>query len=146
MYFEQVTAGGQLIQTYAGSSVNANTSVYTKLVDEVQGGFTYLRGKIRLKSGAVVYTDIIPVLTSGNKVLRFYPNPVQRNLPLRRVLQQGTLPGNTLQFFDVSGRLIKTFPSIPDQIEVSGFPAGLVIFKLIDDSGVVLETGKIIVL
>ena len=40
--------------------------------------------------------------------------------------------------------LISTYSS--DEVDVSGFPAGLVIFKLIDGSGVVLETGKVIVL
>jgi hypothetical protein len=54
-----------------------NNLIYNQLVNEVPAaGITYLRGRIKLKNGAVVYTDIIPVLTSGKKSILFYPNPV----------------------------------------------------------------------
>lgn len=146
VYFEQVSAAGVLLQSYGGAKARTATNIYSQLVKQAPAGITYLRGKIKLLSGAVVYTDIIPVLTSGNKILRFYPNPVDRSATLNHVLQQGISPGNTLQFFDASGRLLKTYDSIPDRVDVSKFPAGLIIYKLLENAGTVLETGKIILL
>jgi hypothetical protein len=143
--FEKVTQQGQLLQTYATQKVIDNTLLYNQLVNEADPGITYLRGKIILKNGAVVYTDIISVITSGNKNIIFYPNPVNAATPLKYVLLQG-LPGDTqLQFFDISGRIIKNYSSIPTTIDISRLPAGIVIYKLLGKDGGTVETGKLII-
>ncbi|HEX8334961.1 MAG TPA: S8 family serine peptidase, partial [Segetibacter sp.] len=67
VYFEKVSSSGQLLQTYGGAKVINNNLIYTQLVAEVPSGITYLRGRIKLNSGAIVYTSVISVLTSGNK-------------------------------------------------------------------------------
>jgi hypothetical protein len=145
VFFEEVSAAGQLLQTYGSAKVINNNLVYTQLVDQLPSGITYLRGRIKLKGGAIVYTDIVSVLTSGNKNVLFYPNPARRNMPLKYVLQQGVPTGSRLQFFDAYGRLLKSFPSMPDQIDISAFAPGLVIFKLLDRENRTLETGKLII-
>jgi Subtilase family len=143
--FEKVTQQGQLLQTYGKLKVIDNSLLYNQLVNEADRGITYLRGKIILKNGAVVYTDIISVITSGNKNIIFYPNPVNAATPLKYVLQQG-LPGDTqLQFFDISGRIIKNYASIPTTIDISRLPSGIVIYKLLDKDGGMLETGKLVI-
>jgi hypothetical protein len=143
--FEKVTQQGQLLQTYAKLKVIDNTLLYNQLVNEPEMGITYLRGKIIFKNGAVVYTDIVSVITSGNKNIIFYPNPVNAATPLKYVVKQG-LPGDTqLQLFDISGRIIKSYTSIPTSIDVSKLPNGIVMYKLLDKNGGLLEAGKLII-
>lgn len=143
--FEKVTASGQILQTYGSARVIAGTAVYNQMVTDVLSGVTYVRGKIKLKNGAVVYTDIVPVLTSGRKFIWFYPIPVPRNGELRYVLQQGITSSSRLQFFDVNGRLLRNYSSMPDRIPLTGFPAGLIIYKLLSEEGRRLETGKLLI-
>jgi Subtilase family len=143
--FEKVTQQGQLLQTYGKLKVIDNTFLYNQLVNELDKGITYLRGKIILKNGAVVYTDIVSVITSGNKNIIFYPNPVNAATPLQYILKQG-LPGDTqLQLFDVIGRLIKNYASIPTTVDVSRLPTGVIIYKLLAKDGGTVETGKLII-
>jgi hypothetical protein len=145
IFFEKVTAGGQLLQTYGGAKVSSSNAMYQQLVSEVPSGITYLRGRIKLKGGAIVYTDIISVLTSGKQRILFYPNPVNRNNYLHYVLQQGTSPSSQLQLFDIFGRLLKTFASLPDNINLSGLPAGIVVYKLLNEKNETLQTGKLVI-
>ncbi|MCW3090641.1 MAG: C-terminal target protein [Ferruginibacter sp.] len=145
VFFEKVTATGQLLQIYGGAPVSKNTLIYTLLVNEVSSGITYLRGRIKLKNGSVVYTDIIPVLTSGKNSIVFYPNPAKRNSSLHYVLQQGIPAGSQLQLFDVSGRLLKSFSSLPDNIDISAFAPGVLIYRLLGIDNQLLETGKVII-
>lgn len=145
VFFEKVSAFGQLLQTYGSAKVISNNLVYSQLVNAVPAGFTYLRGRIKIKSGAIVYTDIIPVLTSGKRYVWFYPNPANRKMPLKYVLQQGVPPGSQLQLFDTYGRLLKSFSSLPDKIDISKIPLGVTIYKLVNSENRTLETGKLII-
>ena len=146
VFFEKLSSAGQLLQNYGGAKVVNNTLVYSQLVNEVAAGITYLRGRIKLKTGAIVYTDIIPVLTSGKQAILFYPNPVKRSIPLQYKLQQGIYSSSSqLQLFDIYGRLLKNYSSVPDQIDVSGLPAGVIVFKLLNSENRTLETGKLLI-
>lgn len=145
IFFEKVSASGQLLQVYGSAKTN-NGLLYSQIVNEVSPGITYLRGRIKLKNGTVVYTDIIPVLTSGRKYIWFYPNPIKRHASLHYVLQQG-IPNNTqLLFFDLNGRLLSRFNSLPDEIDFSKFPAGMIIYRLVTEENKLLEAGKLILL
>ncbi len=144
VYFEQVTAGGQLLRVY-GSAKATNSLVYTQLVNDLPNGTIYIRGRIKLKSGAIVYTDIIPVLTSGQHKIVFYPNPVDRSTALHYVLQQGIASDSRLQIFDIYGRIVKHYPSLPQAIDLSALPRGIYLFKLLEQGGGVIDSGKLIV-
>jgi hypothetical protein len=146
VFFENVTASGQLLQNYGNAKVSQGTSVYSLLVNEVPSGTTYLRGRIKLKNGAVIYTEIVPVLTSGKKFIWFYPVPLQRNGELRFMLQQGIPSDNRLQFFDINGRLLRNYSSMPDKISTANFPPGLIFYKLLTLEGSTLETGKLLII
>lgn len=145
VFFEKVSASGQLLQTYGSAKVINNNLIYSQIVNAVPAGITYLRGRIKLKSGSIVYTGIIPVLTSGKKYVWFYSNPANRNMPLKYVLQQGVPSGSQLLLFDMYGRLLKSFSSLPDKIDISKIPPGVIIYKLVNSENKTLETGKLIV-
>ncbi|RYZ28655.1 MAG: T9SS type A sorting domain-containing protein [Chitinophagaceae bacterium] len=145
VFFEKVTASGQLLQTYGGTNATNNTLIYSQLVNEVSGGITYLRGRIKLKNGEIVYTDIIPVLTSGSKNVWIYPNPAPANATVSYVLRQGVSVDSRLQLFDATGRLLKFYASMPDRINLSGFAPGVIIYKLVDSNDKILETGKLVI-
>lgn len=145
VFFDEVTATGQFLQTYGGQKASNNSLHYTQMIVEVPAGITYFRSRIKLKNGAFVYTDIIPVLTSGKKSLLFYPNPASRTQPLNYVLQQGIPTSSKLQLFDANGRLLKNYTSMPGTINISAFSPGVVIYKLLNSKNETLETGKIII-
>jgi hypothetical protein len=75
----------------------------------------------------------------------FYPNPVSKNEKLQYVLQQGVSFGSRLQLFDISGRLLKNYGEMPNSIDISNFPTGILIYKLLSENNLVLETGKLLI-
>ena len=146
VFFEKVTVSGQLLQIYGAAKANDATLVYTQFVDELSTGITYVRARIKLKNGAVIYTDIISVLTSGPEYIYFYPNPVSRNTTLQYTLQQGVPSSAKLQFFDMYGRLLKSYGSMPGTLNLSHLTPGVIIYKLLTSENKMLQTGKLIVL
>lgn len=143
--FERVTAAGQLLQIFGTQKANDNNRIYHQLTNPLDAGITYLRARIKLKNGATVYTDIISVLTSGTKKVLFYPNPVNRNTTLNYMLQQGIAADSRLQLFDISGRLVKHFPTLPARVDITQLAPGLYIYKLLHLDNTLLETGKLLV-
>ncbi len=144
VYFERVTEQGILLQTYAGVRVN-NDPRLTQFVNNLAGGISYFRAKIKLKNGAFVYTDIISLLTSGRQYIVFYPNPASKKISLKYVLMQGIPADNRIQFFDITGKMIRNFSSLPTIIDISGFPTGVVVYKLFNKRNNRLEAGKLII-
>lgn len=144
VFFERVTEQGALLQTYGGIKVSVNP-LYTQFADNLAKGITYFRCKIKLKNGTIVYTDIISVLTSGKQNIVFYPNPVSKTATLNYVLMQGIPADNRIQFFDITGRLIRNYKSLPTKIDISNFPTGIVIYKLLGPNDRALATGKLFI-
>ena len=145
IFFERVTSQGALLQTYGGIKLINNDPLYTQFVNNLARGITYFRAKIKLRNGAIVYTDIISLLTSGKQNIIFYPNPVSKKGMLNYVLMQGIPADNRIQFFDITGRLIRNFSSLPTTIDISKFPTGIVIYKLFGANNKPLETGKLVI-
>ncbi len=146
IYFELVTATGQLQFTYGSAKVIGNNLIYNQLVNNLSSGITYFRGRIKLKAGRIVYTDIINVLTSGQHPIVFYPNPSDGSNPINYVLKQGIPAYSRLQLFDMTGRLLKDISSLPDKIDISAFPSGILIYRLIGSNNDILDRGKIIII
>jgi len=99
-----------------------------------------------LKNGAVLYTEIISVITSGKKYIFFYPNPVSRNNLLNYSLLQDLPPGSRLQLFDITGRLLKDYAEMPNSINLKALAPSVIVYKLFSSDNKLLETGKLVVL
>jgi Subtilase family len=145
IYFEGVTPQGTLRQTYSGVKVLPGTTQYLQFVTNLARGNNYFRAKIKLKNGAIIYTEIISLLSSGKDMIVFYPNPARRNGSLNYVLMQGIPADNRIQFFDVTGRMIRNFASMPTNIDLSNFPTGIVIYKLFGADNKPVQTGKLVI-
>lgn len=145
VFFESVSASGQLLQTYGGSRVTNGVFIYNQFVDAMPPGIIYARARIKLKSGLSVYSDIISILTSGDRIIVFYPNPASRYTPIRTVFKQGLPLDAGIRFFDISGRLLKSYSSLSGPIDISSFPVGIIIYKVVDGNGGYLDSGKIMV-
>lgn len=143
IFFEQLTISGQLVRTAGGQKVNSNT-VYEQQVNDLPAGTTYWRARLKMRSGAIIYTETIEVLTSGRQYILFYPNPVSRATALHHILQQGIPADSKLLLYDMAGRLLRNYTSVPDNIDLSSFAAGLIIYKLYNNGGLLLETGKLL--
>ena len=145
IYFEQVTSAASLIKNVDRQKAIANTPLYTTTTDQPVSGTVYIRGRIKLKSGAVVYTEIIPVFTSGPKNILFYPNPVMRSAPLKYLTKQGISPDCRLQVYNTSGLLVREYASLPLALDVSLLIRGVYLFKLTDRNGKPVASEKIII-
>lgn len=146
IFFEKLSANGQFQKTYGVAKAFGANLFYTQFVDELENGITYFRAKLLLKSGAIVYTDIISLLSSGMQNIVFYPNPVSKTGTLQYVLKQGLSPNKRLQIFDRTGRLFKDYAILPTSINVADFSTGLVFYKLYNEDNTLLEQGKILVM
>jgi hypothetical protein len=145
LFFERVTADGQLLQTWGRVNATANQFTYTQLASDLPAGTIYIRARIKLKSGAIVYTDIIPVISSGSQSIVFYPNPVSRYEPLKYILKQGVAPDSRLMIYDIWGRLIRDYVSLPGSVDLSGLMAGVYLFKLVGRGGVEVGVERVVV-
>jgi hypothetical protein len=143
--FDQVNITGQLLRTLGSKQVTGSILVYHQLVTDVPAGTGYWRARIKLKNGTVLYTEIISVLTSGKHYILFYPNPANRNSSLVWILQQGIPSDSRLQLYDITGRMLRNFSEIPNSINVSSLPFGIVIYKLYSGTNQLLETGKLMI-
>jgi len=144
IYFEQTDISGRLLRTVGGQRSNGISNVYDQLVADPPGGTSYWRARIKMKSGAIVYTEIISVLTSGKKFLLVYPNPAARGNTIVYMLRQGIATSARLQLLDVSGRMVRNYTEMPGEIKTGALPPGVYLYRLMDSSGNLLETGKII--
>ncbi len=145
IFFEQVTNSGEKIKIYGSTAVTNNQLVYSTIGKEIASGQSYVRAGILLKNGIILYTDILPVLTSGKKYILFFPNPFQRHGILKYIIQQGVKPGSHILFYDAVGRLVTDYTSFTGNIDISRFPKGTVIYKLMTSENAVLQTGKLII-
>jgi hypothetical protein len=145
IYFEQISAQGNIQTVYGGTKISTNNLLYKQLVTTLKAGATYFRAKIKLKNGSVVYTDIIQVITSGTKAILFYPNPVKSNGTLNVILRQGIAADSRLQFFDAYGRLLYNSTNISATINISRMPVGTYWYKLWNTENKLIETGKLII-
>jgi hypothetical protein len=142
--FERVTINGLWLLTFGSVKANTNT-IYHQFTDILPGGTTYLRVKIKLKTGAAVYTEIISVTTSGKKSILFYPNPVRKGNVLQYIIKQGISSDSKLELYDITGQLLKSYASMPVTINVTRLPAGIIMYKFLNNSGEVLQTGKLVI-
>jgi hypothetical protein len=92
----------------------------------------------------MVYTEIISVLSSGQKKILFYPNPASREAPMNWVLQQGTPASSRLQLFDMGGHKLADYPELPPSLNLRGLAKGYYVYKLLGSNGSLVETGKIL--
>jgi len=144
LYFEQVNSAGQPIRSMTGIKAS-NNSIYRQLVDDLPSGTTYWRVKMRMKNGAIIYTETISILTTGKRYILFYPNPVERNSTLAYLLQQNLPTDSKLQLYDITGRLLRSYSEIPNSIDLRTIPAGMIIYKLFSNDKRLLEVGKLII-
>lgn len=145
IFFDVVTVNGVLIRQAGGTKANNTSVIYTQTVTDLNRGTNYFRVRIKLVNGQIISTNIVSITISGKQLILFYPNPALRKSSIQYVLQQG-IPGDCrLTFYDIAGRMIKDYAAIPQKIDVSSFPSGLIIYKLIFPDGRVAETGKILV-
>ncbi|MET0466155.1 MAG: S8 family peptidase [Chitinophagaceae bacterium] len=145
IYFERVSMHGELLQSLGALKANAGQLDYTHLMDERISGTTYIRAKILLQHNVYIYTDMIEVLSSGSRNILFYPNPVRQSSKLLYVVKQGISPDCRLQVFDLFGRMIKQYASLPTSIDMTGVLPGIYILRVSDRTGKIIETVKQIV-
>lgn len=143
IYFEWIGAGGQLLRVLAAEKTGPFFE-YHYQVKDIPQGTSYWRARIRLRNGNMIYTDIISVLSSGQRKILFYPNPASREAPLNWVLQQGTAASSRLQLFDMGGRQLADYPELPPSLNLRGMARGYYIYKLLGINGSLIETGKIL--
>ena len=96
---------------------------------------------IRFASDNFGTTNGVADFVSGNKFIRFYPNPVKDKF----VIESPVITGKSqVSIFNVGGRKLSEQKITGDkrEIDISNLPAGIYIIKLINEQKII--TGKII--
>lgn len=144
VFFEQLSPDYRVLRRFGGVKVQNGVFVYHQPAD-LPAGTSYWQAVVRLRSGQIVYTDIIPITSSGSRNLLFYPNPLPREQPLFFISKVGLPSDCRLQFYDISGRLVKDINGLQASYNLSGLPAGVYLYRLLGPDGLFLETGKLAV-
>lgn len=144
IFFEQVDKQGALVKALSGQKATT-VFMYNQIVEKPGAGESYWRAKLKMKQGGYIYTETITVSTSGNHTILFYPNPVNRFGTLKYILKQGVPFDSYLHLYDISGRLIKQYIHMPSSINPADFAPGLLVYKLFNRSGQLLDSGKLLV-
>jgi len=143
--FEQVTKTGQVLNQHGTRKVTNGVLTYQQQVNNLAPGVNYFRGRIKLNSGAVVYTDTVSILSSGENSLWVYPNPTRSNTVLNYMLRNQSRYFQ-LQLADLNGRVIKQWEiAFAGTIKLPLLPAGVYILRLTDEQGRAAGNSKLVI-
>lgn len=133
--FERITAGGQVLQSYGSRHITGSLLVHLQTVTGLPSGISYFRARIRLANGAVVYSDIATVLTSGDRSLLVYPNPLRSGSTVNYFLRNQSQYFR-LQLLNAAGQHIKEWEvAFSGTIQLPVLTAGVYILRLVDLQG-----------
>jgi hypothetical protein len=145
IFFEEVNSASNFVRNISSVKINTFTNIYEANSGVLNFGKTYFRCKIKLKHGAFVYTDVQTLLSSGDKKIIFYPNPVSLNSTLNYTLQTDLFGDNSIYFYDATGKYLKGFKTLPNSFKVTNFPTGVIFYKLQNTKTGFVEKGKLVI-
>ncbi len=143
--FEKLDEQGIAIEKLEKQKVQANQFIYNTKDKNPKAGRNYYRAKIFLKNGVTFYSEIASVISNGDKFIFIYPNPTRYNQPLNYQVKEvvGKL---SFIIYDMQGRLLRTQSiGTSSKIETKNLATGIFVFKIVNDNGTVLDTGKFII-
>ena len=145
IYFEKVSALGVVEKVLSGVKVNTASLRYEAFDTPESNGIINYRAKLKLKSGAYIYTDIESLITSGKQFVVFYPNPATTSSPINLVIKEGRIADAKLVLLSSDGKILKYYDVLPSSINTILFPKGIIYFKLLDANNVLLQSGQIVI-
>jgi hypothetical protein len=145
IFFERIGTNGQLFKSYGGTKIFNGTLIYSNLIIDLESGIHLFRARIKLKNGKSVYTDIVSVLTTGEKFLYLYPNPIKAGLKLNFLLK-GQVEKYNLQLYTSTGVFIKNWEiQFAGNIKLPILQTGYYFYRLTDENNRRIESGKILI-
>jgi hypothetical protein len=144
--FEKLTTNNQWQKRIGGAIVQQNLLSYSATDAEPANGANYYRAKLHLKNSRIVYSSTISIISNGSKNIFLYPNPVASAGRLNFQLKDNAID-NTLQLMDANGKIVwQKLIGLSGFVDMSKLPIGIYWFRLLDASGNLAESGKIIYL
>jgi hypothetical protein len=145
IFYERIAANGQLFKTYGATKIFNGTLLYSNLVIDLESGVHLFRARIKLKNGKSVYTDVVSVLTTGEKFLYLYPNPIKAGSKINFLLK-GQVEKYSLQLYSSTGVFIKNWEiQFAGNIKLPILQTGYYFYRLIDEKNRKVESGKILI-
>jgi hypothetical protein len=145
IFFERITANGVVLQMYNGSRVVAGQLQYENTVQDIPVGPQYFRAKIKLTNGAIIFSDMVSIISSGQNSLWIYPNPIATGGTLHYFLR------NQQQYFQLqilnsTGQWLKSWEvAFSGSVTLPYLPAGIYFIRLIDSQGSIVGGTKLII-
>jgi hypothetical protein len=145
IFYERIGANGQLFNTYGATKIFNGTLLYSSLVIDLESGVHLFRARIKLKNGKSVYTDVVSILTTGEKFLYLYPNPIKADSKINFLLK-GQVEKYNLQLYTSTGVFIKNWEiQFAGNIKLPTLETGYYFYRLIDEKNRKVESGKILI-
>lgn len=143
--FERITAQGGLLERYGQAKIQQSFLTYSYIVSNLPRGINYFRARIKLANGAVVYTETVMVLSTGDNNILVYPNPVKSGGSLNFALKNQSQYFQ-LQLIDVNGRMIKQWEiAFSGNVRLPSVPSGIYFYRLTNTKGKINSSGKLVV-
>jgi hypothetical protein len=143
--FERISVNGSVLQTYGGRTVINNEFVYTQTADYIPAGLHYFRARIKLSSGAIIYSDRVSIISSGENSLWVYPNPINGVGTLNYFLRnQGQY--FQLQLMLINGQILKQWEvAFSGTVRLPFLSTGIYFMRLVDANGRIAGATKLVV-
>ncbi len=145
IFFERIGTNGQLFKSYAGTKILTSVLLYSNLIIDLESGVHLFRARIKLKNGKMVYTDVLSILTTGEKFLYLYPNPIKAGTKINFLLK-GQVEKYNLQLYSATGAFIKNWEiQYAGSIKLPVLQTGYYFYRLTDENNRRIESGKILI-
>jgi Subtilase family len=145
IFFERIGTNGQLFKTYGATKIFSGTLLHSNLIIDLESGIHFFRARIKLKNGKSVYTDVVSVLTTGEKFLYLYPNPIKAGSKINFLLK-GQVEKYNLQLYTSTGVFIKNWEiQFAGNIKLPILQTGYYFYRLTDEKNRRIESGKFLI-
>jgi len=125
--------------------VEGLSSLYTATDNNPLPGLNSYRARIYTKTGSVVFTNIVSIISNAGENIWLYPNPARSGERIQFKLRDISI-GNQIQLFNANGQLLKSIPiGSAGNLSTSGWPPGSYLYRIIQADQTILITGKIII-
>lgn len=144
LVFEKVDAVGNRLRRLQKRQVQTGQYVYECLDDELLRGNNFYRVVFYFNNGRKAFSEIISLISSGERYLFLYPNPIRYGQPLQYVLKNANAE-HSFQVLNAQGSIVANYSiNFSGQLKLR-LPAGFYFYRLLNEKNDFIEAGRFLI-